>query len=126
MVQAQAPVDDVEEQRRILFGPRAPRRHQLVFHQALVRGLRPRARKAGIDRRAHRVNVGPGAELARARVLLGRGEARRVGERQHHAFRRERLAGAAEIDQQRRAVVAQKDVRRLDVEVQELVGMHLA
>ena len=63
-----------------------------------------------------------GPSSRRAAVLLGRGEARRVHRRQLHALGRERLARGAEVEQQRRAVVAQEDVGRLDVEVQQLVA----
>ena len=41
-------------------------------------------------------------------------------------MRGERLPRGAEIEQHRAAVGAQVDVRRLDVEVQELVRVHLA
>ena len=58
--------------------------------------------------------------------MLGRGESRRVHRRELRPLRGERLPRRAEVEQHRAAVGAQVDVGRLDVEVQQLVRVHLA
>ena len=88
--------------------------------------LRPGARQASVHRGADRVDVAPGAELLALAVVFGRGEARGVHRRQLQAIHGERLARGAEVDEHRVTVVAHVDVARLDVQVQQLVGVHLA
>src|SRR6185295_13643711 len=68
VLEAQAPVDDVEQLLGVFAFPGAPRGDEDVFFQPLVRGLRRGAGEAGIGGGAHGVDVGPGAELALARV----------------------------------------------------------
>ena len=65
-----------------------------------------------------------GPEQLALLVVLRRREARRVHRVQLETFRGERLARGAEVDQHRGDVVADVDVRRLDVEVQQLVRVH--
>ena len=86
-------------------------------------------REAGVHRGADRIDVGPRAR-ARSRWIARTARARRspactwaelgrLGRRASGARRRNRCST-------RRAVVAQEDVGRLDVQVQQLVGVHFA
>jgi hypothetical protein len=101
-------------------------RGHLVLGLALVGRLRRRAGHAGVHRRADAVDVGPRPERRALGVQLGRREARRVHRRQLRHIGLDGLARGAEVEQDRRAVGAQVDIGRLQVEVQQLVGMHLA
>ena len=67
-----------------------------------------------------------GPSLSRSRWCSGEAKPGRVHRRQLQAVHGERLARGAEIDEHRSAVVAHVDVARLDVQVQQLVGMHFA
>lgn len=67
-----------------------------------------------------------GPRLVVLAIQLRRGEARRVHRLEARRFRRERLPRGTEVEQDRRAVLAQIDVARLDVEVQQLVDVDLA
>src|SRR5665213_2020885 len=125
-VEAQAPVDDLEHVLGILTRPDLLRRHQVVFLHARVGCLRRERRETREHAGARTVDVGPRAEALRVAVLLGCGEARRVHRRELRARVGERLPCRAEVEQHRRAIGAQVDVGRLDVEVQELVRVHFA
>ncbi len=125
-IEAQAPIDHLEHVIRILAGPDLLRRDEVVLLLARVGSLRRERRKAGEHARAHAVDVGPRTEPVGIAVLLGCGEARRVHRRELRAFRGERLTGGAEVEQHGAAVGAQIDIRRFDVEMKELVRVHLA
>jgi hypothetical protein len=58
--------------------------------------------------------------------MLGRGESRRVHGLELHRVLGERDARRAEVEQHRAAFHGDEDVRGLDVQVQQLVGVHLA
>lgn len=115
--------------RRCCSGPAARRRGAHGRHvgvEAAHAGVGVGRLAAGdqpVQRRAQRVDVGPGALLLVA-VLFDRREAGR----QHHLGllgRRGGLAGGAEVQQHQAAVrLADLDVVRLDVAVQEAGGMH--
>ena len=72
------------------------------------------------------IDVRPWAQLIAILVLLGGGEARGVHRLQLRGVGDQGLARRAEIEQHRDAVVADVDVGRLDVEVQQLVGVDFA
>ena len=67
-----------------------------------------------------------GPSSSRSLYCSGGAKPGRVHRVQAHAPPRQRLARGAEIDQHRRAVVADVDVGRLDVQVQQLVRVHFA
>ena len=129
VIQAQAPVDDVEQLRRILRAPGLARRHVACpCPRAGWRLRRLAAGEAGVHRRADRIDVAPGPEqVAPEAVLLGRGVARACRSAAASSPSPESVWRAApKSSSSGRAVVAQIDVRRLDVQVQQLVGVHLA
>ena len=93
---------------------------------ALVGRLRRRAHHAGEDRRADAVDISPRPQVAALGIQLRRRKARRVHRRELGQVAVQGLARRAEIEQDRRAVDAQVDIGRFQVEVQQLVGMHFA
>jgi hypothetical protein len=126
VVQLQAPVDDFQHLLRILAAPELFCGSELVVLQPLVRRLRRETGQAGEHAGTHAVAVRPRAEDVAVLVLLGRGKARGVHGRQAVLFIGQGLARGAEIQQHRRAVEADVDVGRLDVQMQDLVGVHFA
>ncbi len=125
VIELQAPVDRVEQLPRILAVPHFRRGDVVVFLGAVVGRLRRRAGEAGKDARADGVAIAPGPEQFAVLVLLRRREARRIHRVQARALLGERLARGAEVDQHGRAVVADVDVGGLDVQMKELVRVHL-
>ncbi len=107
---------------------RAPRAVRACGRSAfpLVGRLGRRAHHAREHARPDAVDVGPGTQLLLLPVQLGGREARRVHREQLRRVLREGLPRRAEIEQHRRAVQAQVDVGRLQVQVEHPVGVHLA
>jgi hypothetical protein len=93
-----------------------------------VRALRRRGRlhagHAAVKRAAERVDVAPRPLRRAALVLLVGGVALRDDGAQSLALAAHGLARRAEIEQQRRAVLAQEDVVGLDVAMEEALGVH--
>src|SRR6267143_2856571 len=125
VVELQAPVDRFEQLPGILAVPHFRRGDVAVLLGAVVGRLGRRAGKAGENARADGVAIAPGPEQVAVLVLLRRREAGRIHRVQARALLGERLAGGAEIDEHGRAVVADIDVGGLDVQMKELVRVHL-
>ena len=125
MVEAEAPVDRLEQLVRIKTLPANHGRDEAILLHALVGRWRCVARDAGVHRCADAVDVTPRTEQFALVVMLGRGEARGVHRLQHRGVTGQGLPGSAKIDQHRRVAVAHVDVRRLQVEVQQAMRMDL-
>jgi uncharacterized protein (TIGR00255 family) len=126
VVQTQAPVDRFEQLVRVQAFPAHHRGNQPILLDTAVGGLWCGAGDRGVHRSTDAVDVAPRAEQFALGVMLGRGKARRVHRLEHRRVVRQRLARGTEVDQHRRVVVAHVDVRRLEIEMQQLVRMHLA
>ncbi|MNM92409.1 hypothetical protein D3C81_1047420 [compost metagenome] len=124
--QPQAPFDQVDQAVGIAAAQPHQRLAHAVFFLALVGFLRRHAGHAGIERGTQAVDIGPGAQVGMLAVQFGRGEAGGVHRLEARRFHGQRLPRGAEIQQDRRLVLAQVDVAGLDVQVQQLVDMHLA
>jgi hypothetical protein len=77
-------------------------------------------------RGADAVDVGPRPQRRRLGIQLGRRKAGRVHRREFWAVAIYRLAGGAKVEQHRRAVAAQIDIGRFQVQVQQLIGVDFA
>ena len=100
-------------------------RHVLVVDHARGRIRRALAGDGVIERAAERVDVGPGALLAAGGGVLLVGAVARLDERAHGlGVRGDLAARRAEVDEHRRAVLADDDVVGRDVAVQEIAGVH--
>ena len=125
-IEFQAPLHHGHQLARVRFLQPLQQPGHAILGAALVGRLRRRARHAREHARADAVDVGPGAELLVLAIELRRREARRVHRKELRTVLRERLASRPEVEQHRRAVHAQVDVGRLEVEVKHPVGVHLA
>lgn len=125
-IELQALVNRVEQLRRVLASPALAGRLELVVKLTQIGGLRRGGGKTGIEGGANGIYVGPWAVVGTIGVLLRRGIAGGKGGAQFRIAGTKRLPRCAEIDQYRRGIVAQIEVGRLDVEMQQLVGMHFA
>ena len=125
VIELQAPVDRFEQLARVLAVPHFRRGDVAVLLGAVVGRLGRGVREAGEYARADGVAITPGPEQVAVLVLLRRREAGRIHRVQARALLGERLARGAEVDQHGRAVVADIDVGGLDVQVKELVRVHL-
>lgn len=72
-----------------------------------------------IEHARHGIDIGPGTLIAAAVILLDRAIARREHSGECLRARRQRLAGSAEVDQHRRAILADIDVLGLDIAMQD-------
>src|SRR6266853_2020516 len=125
VIELQAPVDRFEQLPGILAVPHFRCGDIAVTLGAVVGRLGRGAGDAGENACADGVAIAPGPEQVAVLVLLGRREAGRIHRVQARTLLGERLAGGAEVDQHGRAVVADIDVGRLDVQMKELVRVHL-
>ena len=126
MVQAQTPVDDFEKLARILALVDLGTGLHAVPVQPQIGSLRCHARQTRKHGRADRINIGPGAKRIAIFVLLGRSEPGRVHRVELGRIFNQGLARRAKIEQHRNAVIADINIGRLDIQMQQLVGMHLA
>ena len=115
---------DLEQVVRVLAGPDLLRRDQVVLLHARVRRLRRRADHAGVHAGAEPIDVGPRPEPV-ALVQFRGSEAGRVHRKQLRRVLRQGLARGTEVEQHRRAVALQVDIGRLQVQVQQSIGMDL-
>ena len=125
-IKLQAPVDGGQKMGRVLTSPGLGGRDDGVVFDAFVGALRRRAGQTGVHAGAYAVDVAPRTERLAAGELLGRGESRCVHRLEDGRVGHQRLPGGAEVEQHRRAVGAQVDVGRFDVQVQKLVGVDFA
>ena len=126
-IEAQAPVDHLEQVVRILARPDLLRRHEVVLLHARVGRLRRERGEAREHRRADAVDVGPRARAGRARGIARARRSRACTSARASAASLVSVCRAApKSSSTGRAVGAQVDVGRLDVEVQELVRVHFA
>ncbi len=125
-IHLQAPARHLDQLRRELAVQALEVAFHLVFDLALVGRLRRRAGHAGVHRRADTVDVRPRPQRGRFRIQFGRCKAGRVHWRQFRHVLVEGLARRAEVEHDRHAIGAQIDIRGLQVQVQQFVGVYFA
>ena len=126
IVELEAVVDGFQQLVGIGATPVGRCRHHFVAEQARIGRLRRVTRQTGIQAGADAIDIAPGPEPFTIVVLLGRGKPRGVHGLQLAFFLRQCLPRRAEVDQHRRAVEADVQIRRLDIEMQQFVRMDFA
>src|SRR3989344_3634413 len=125
LIHLQTPVDGLEQLARVVRGELAHCRLVGVSFGALVRRRRGLAAQAGPHGGAHGIEIGPRADVP-ARVLLDGREAACQRMRQGAPLVHKRGLRGAEVEQQRRTAGPQVHIRRLDVEMQQVMIVQLA